>query len=61
MDTKSLGEILINMSERDKVRFFDKDTGKEYNILGCMYTYNREKDKHTIDFSIREVMHANRK
>lgn len=45
----------MNMRERDTVRFFDKDTGKEYSVLGCMYTYKMETDKHTIDFSIREV------
>lgn len=55
MDTKSLGQILFDMGERDEMRFFDKDTGKEYSLLGCMYTYKMETDKHTVDFSIREV------
>lgn len=55
MDKKSFGEILINMRERDEMRFFDKDTGKEYSVLGCMYAYKMETDKHTVDFSIREV------
>lgn len=43
------------------MRFFDKDTGKEYSILGCMYTYKMEKDKHTVDFSIREVKRGKQK
>lgn len=61
MDKKSFGEILINMRERDEMRFFDKDTGKEYSILGCMYTYKMERDKHTVDFSIREVKRGKQK
>lgn len=61
MDKKSFGEILINMRERDEMRFFDKDTGKEYSVLGYMYTYKMETDKHTIDFSIREVKRGKQK
>lgn len=61
MDTKSLGQILFNMGERDEMRFFDKDTGKEYSILGCVYTYKMETDKHTVDFSIREVKRGKQK
>lgn len=61
MDKKSFGEILINMRERDEMRVFDKDTGKEYSILGCMYTYKLETDKHTVDFTIREVKRGKRK
>lgn len=61
MDKNSFGEILINMRERDEMRFFDKDTGKEYSILGCMYTYKLETDKHTVDFTIREVKRGKQK
>lgn len=61
MDKKLFGEILINMRERDEMRFFDKDTGKEYSVLGCMYTYKMETDKYTVDFSIREVKRGKQK
>lgn len=61
MDKRSLGEILINMREQDTMRFFDKDTGKEYSVLGCMYTYKMETDKHTVDFFIREVKRGKQK
>lgn len=61
MDKKSFGKISINMRERDEMRFFDKDTGKEYCLLGCMYTYKMETDKHTVDFSIREVKRGKQK
>ena len=57
MDKKSFGELLIQLRDRDKLRLFDKETNKEYAILGGMRTYNEAEDRHIVDLSIAEVKH----
>lgn len=58
MDKKSLGQLISNMRDRDKVRLFDKETQKEYCIRGYMYSFNAMKDQHRVDLSIVEVKHG---
>lgn len=55
MDMKSLGRLLLNMRDRDKLRLFDKETNKEYSIYGGVRSYNAIKDQHILDLAIREV------
>ena len=60
MDKRSLGFLLIQLRDRDKLRLFDKETHKEYTILGGMRTYNDVEDRHIVDLSITEVKHNGR-
>nr|DAG78184.1 MAG TPA: hypothetical protein [Caudoviricetes sp.] len=57
MDKKALGSLLLQLRDRDKLRFFDKATNKGYAIMGCMRTYNELEDRHIVDLSIVEVKH----
>ena len=57
MDIKALGSLLIQLRDRDKLRFFDKATNKEYTVIDGMRTYNELEDRHIIDLSIAEVEH----
>lgn len=60
MDKRSLGSLLIQLRDRDKLRLFDKETNKEYTIIGGMRTYNDVEDRHIVDLSITEVKHNGR-
>lgn len=57
MDKKALGSLLIQLRDRDKLRLFDKETNKEYSIVGGIRTYNEVEDRHIVDLSIAEVKH----
>lgn len=57
MDKKSLGSLLLQLRDRDKLRLFDKATNKEYAIIGGVRTYNEVEDRHIVDLSIVEVKH----
>lgn len=60
MDKKALGSLLIQLRDRDELRLFDKETNKEYTIIGGMRTYNDVEDRHIVDLSITEVKHNGR-
>lgn len=55
MDKRSLGSLLIQLRDRDKLRLFDKETNKEYIIYGGARSYNAIKDQYILDLAIREV------
>lgn len=57
MNNRSLASILIQMGERDKLRLFDKETNKEYRLMGFMCTHNTVENRYIIDLSISEVKH----
>ena len=55
MDKKSIGKILMDMRERDEVRFIDVERDKEFHVYEVYYHYDNEKDKQVTEFLIRET------
>lgn len=55
MDKKSLGYILMNMRDRDEVRFVDVERDKEFHVYEAFYHSDHEKDKQVVEFLIRET------
>lgn len=55
MDKKSIGKALIDMREKDELRFIDKEKNKEYCVYECFYRYDNLKGKQVVEFAIREI------
>lgn len=55
MDKKSIGYILMNMRDRDEVRFVDVESNKEFHVYEVFYHSDHEKDKQVVEFLIRET------
>lgn len=61
MNKEKLGEFLLELREQDKLRLFDKETNKEYTIVGGIQSYNAIKDEYCLDLSIMGVKRYERK
>ena len=54
MNKKTIGKVLFNMREQDKVRIVDIETNKEFTVYDCCYHYDNLANKQIVEILIKE-------